>query len=135
MRNGILQLVADFMDFQMSMKNPPEVPFHPFTGYFTLSSFSHALFRYFSVKPDEIYLTTNQSNSRRTSSLELEWLAWQELQLGRPLQTAFSSPEGQHKIAGCVHKNSINFFLHTSYYFSSLQDVPGWLGRCGGKRI
>ncbi len=89
------------MDLQSEMPEPPESCFfHPFSGYFTLSSFSHALFRYFCVKPGEIFLTTNQSNSRKTSTLEMEWLAWEELKLGQPLQTAFSSPEGQRRIAG-----------------------------------
>ncbi len=44
-----------------------------------------------------LFLTSNQTNARRTSALELEYLAYMELCLGRKLHTAFSHGTGQHR--------------------------------------
>ncbi len=45
LRAGCVCLVQDFFQFQESLERVATLPFHVFSGYITISSFCHALFR------------------------------------------------------------------------------------------
>ncbi len=97
LRAGALTVLKEFFDLQEQMETPAKIPFHAYTSHFTLSSFCHTLFKYYALPEECLFLTSNQTNARRTSALELEYLAYVELCLGRKLRTAYSHGTGQHR--------------------------------------
>ncbi len=54
--------------------------------------------RYYAMEKDTLYLVSNQSNARKTSTLELQWLAYESYKRQQPIRTAFSDPNGQVRV-------------------------------------
>ena len=103
LRAGVVALVKEFMTFQEELKPMREegedetrVFFHPFSPpFFTGSSFVHAVWRFYAMPSNTIYLVENQKNARKTSRGEQEWL----LYVGekRFIKSTFTTG-GQHKV-------------------------------------
>ncbi len=64
----------------------------------TASSFAHALFRFYALKPGQVFLVSNQSNARKTSKYELEWLSYVAHSENKDIRTAFTNADGQKRI-------------------------------------
>ncbi len=70
----------------------------------TASSFAHALFRSYALKPGKIFFVSHQSNARQTSKHALEWLAFASHDAERLLGTALTD-EARQTTAGVYTVN------------------------------
>ncbi len=119
LRGGCLSFALEFYEFQQGLrktmpkerrdeeeerakKRKKKAPwFHPFSRpFFTVSTFVHALWRWFEMPRDSLYLLSNQRSGRKTSLMELEWLGWLNWKRESDqtaIQTAENHPNGQAK--------------------------------------
>ena len=105
LRAGVVALNKEFLHFQQKLTLVP-IPgspertrryFFPFNKpFFTGSSFVHAVWRYYAMPHDALYLLSNQTNARKTSRGEREWLL--HLSEDRSLVSMFTDRAGQKKI-------------------------------------
>jgi hypothetical protein len=101
---GVCCLTEEFNNFQALLQetsNEEKTYFFCFNKPFlTVPQFIHTLWRTFGLK-HRLYLLSNQTLARKASTLEIEWLAWEQKLLdennGGTIQTAFSHKEGQHR--------------------------------------
>jgi DNA polymerase elongation subunit (family B) len=103
---GVCCLTKEFNEFQALLQDPnnQEKFFFCFNKPFlTVPQFIHSVWRTFGLR-HELYLLSNQTLARKASTLEMEWLAWEEKCLQekegshRNIRSAFSHPDGQFRI-------------------------------------
>jgi DNA polymerase elongation subunit (family B) len=103
---GVCCLTKEFNEFQALLQGPinEEKFFFCFNKPFlTVPQFIHSVWRTFGLR-HELYLLSNQTLARKASTLEMEWLAWEEKCLRekegahRNIRSAFSHPDGQYRI-------------------------------------
>jgi DNA polymerase elongation subunit (family B) len=103
---GVCCLTKEFNDFQELLQENGQSRqfFFCFSKPFlTVPQFIHSLWRTFGLR-HRLYLLSNQTLARKASTLEMEWLAWEQKCLTekegphRNIRTAFSHPEGQHRV-------------------------------------
>ena len=118
LRAGVVALNKEFLEFQQKLdmvplRGKPRIRqyFFPFNKpFFTGSSFVHAVWRFYAMPADSLYLLTNQTNARKTSRGEREWMLWlSQPELMPDLVSMFTSRGGQKKIGpyyvdGCDEK-------------------------------
>ncbi len=99
LRAGVVALIIELLDFQKDFERKAELPLHPFSRpYVTASAFAHGLFRFYSLSKDTIYLVSNQTGARKTSTKELEWLNYQMWRTQTYIRTGFNHSQGQKRI-------------------------------------
>ena len=106
LRGGCLAFSRELYEFQEDLggdqrHDAPLRSFHPFSSpFFTISSFVHALWRYYSMPPDQVVLATNQRNAVKTSRGEMEWISYLAARVPglEGMQSAYHSAEGQVRV-------------------------------------
>ena len=106
LRGGCVRLLKEMLDFQDEYVSDPANRdknlrfFHPFTGFFTSSSFVHSVFLYFELEEDTVYLLVDQRNARKTSAKERFWLDYLSKVKKRDIRTEWNHEQGAAKLGG-----------------------------------
>ena len=106
LRGGCVRLLKEMLDFQDEYVSDPANSgrqlkfFHPFTGFFTSSSFAHSVFLYFELEENTVYLLVDQRNARKTSAKERFWLDYLTRVKKRDIRTEWNHENGAAKLGG-----------------------------------
>ena len=126
LRGGLVALTEEFLNFQLALRpcddpsgrERPRRIFYPFSKpFFTGSSYLHAIWRYYAMPDDSVYLLRNQRNAIKTSTGEREWLLW--LAQFRPgqIRSQFTDARGQQRL-GNYHVDGYDAATRTVYEFN-----------------
>ena len=106
LRAGCVRLLKEMLDFQDEYVSDPSNEgrnlkfFHPFTGFFTSSSFGHSVFLYFELESDTVFLLVDQRNARKTSAKERFWLDYLVKVKNRDIRTECNHEGGAMRLGG-----------------------------------